>query len=96
VVKGGGEQSLDLADGERDEAGVGGRDLVRPGGRRCLAIGGVPELCSRDGADGEGGHDEHEMAADRGVEPGLALVQAEVVLPELESFLDGAISVLRP
>jgi hypothetical protein len=69
VVKGGGEQSLDLADGERDEAGVGGRDLVRPGRRRCLAIGGVPELCSRDGADGEGGHDEHEMAADRGVEP---------------------------
>jgi hypothetical protein len=37
-------------------------------------------------ADSEGGHDEHEVAADRGVEPGLALVQAEVVLPELEIF----------
>lgn len=37
-----------------------------------------------DGADGEGGHDEHQVATDRGVKPGLALVQAGVVLGELE------------
>jgi hypothetical protein len=37
-----------------------------------------------DGADGQGGHDEHEVAADRGVEPGLALVRAGVILSEVE------------
>lgn len=31
-------------------------------------------------ADGQGGHDTHEVAADRGVEPRLALIQAEVIL----------------
>jgi len=86
LAEGGGEQPLDFADGERDQAGVAGRRLVWPGGRRCLGAGAVPELGGGDGADSEGGHDEYEVAADRGVEPRLALVQAEVVLPELESF----------
>ena len=86
LAEGGGEQPLDLVDGERDEAGVGGRCLVRPYRWRCLGPGAIPELGGGDGADGEGGHDEHEVAADRGVEPCLALVQAEVVLPRLESF----------
>jgi hypothetical protein len=49
----------------------------------------VFEVGGGDGTDGQGGHDQNEMAADRGVQPGLALVQAEVVLGELESFLDG-------
>jgi hypothetical protein len=44
---GGGEQPLDLVDGERDKAGVAGRRLVWPDGRRGLGVGAVPELaCS--------------------------------------------------
>jgi hypothetical protein len=66
--------------------GSRGRRLVWPGGRWRLGAGAVAELGGGDGADGEGGHDEHEVAADGGVEPCLALVQAEVVLSELESF----------
>jgi hypothetical protein len=37
------KQAPDLADGERDEAGVGGRRGVRPGWRGCLGVGAVPE-----------------------------------------------------
>ena len=60
---------------------------VRLAGRAAgLGGGAVPELGGGDGADREGGHDEHEVAEDRGVEPCLALVQAELVLSELESF----------
>jgi hypothetical protein len=88
LAEGGGEQPLDFVGGERDQAGVAGRRLVWSGGRRCLGVGAVPELGGGDCADGEGGHDEHEVAADRGVEPGLALVQAEVVLSEFESFFN--------
>ena len=86
LAEDGGEQPLHLVDRERDEAGVSGRRLVRPDGRRRLGAGAVPEPGGGNSADGEGGHDEHEVAEDRGVEPGLALVQAEVVLSELESF----------
>jgi hypothetical protein len=39
--------------------------------------------------DREGGHDQHGMAHDRDVEPRLALVQAEAVLPDLEIFFNG-------
>ncbi len=85
LAEGGGEQPLYFVDGERDQAGVAGRRLVWPGGQR-LGGGAVPELGGGDGADGEGGHDEHEVTADRGVEGCLALVQAELVLSELESF----------
>ena len=88
LAEGGGEQPLHFVDGERDQAGVAGWRLVWPGGRRCLGAGAVPELGGGDGADSEGGHDEHEVAADRGVEPCLALVQAEVVLSEFESFFN--------
>jgi hypothetical protein len=43
AFEGGGEQSLDLMDGERDEAGVGGRRVVRRGG--CWGLG-IGALCS--------------------------------------------------
>jgi hypothetical protein len=89
LAEGGGEQPLYFVDGERDQAGVTGRRIAWPGGRRCLGAGAVPELGGGDGADSEGGHDEHEVAADRGVEPRLALVQAEAVLAELESSFTG-------
>ena len=42
LAEGGGEQPLDFADGERDQAGVAGRRLVWPGGRRWLGVGAVP------------------------------------------------------
>ena len=80
-----GEKSPDLADGQRDESRVGGRRVARPGRRRGLGIGAVPELGGGDGADGQGGHDQHGVPGDRGVEADLRLVQAEEVLagPEL-------------
>ena len=68
--------------------GSGRRGLAWGYGRRCLGVGPVPELRGGHGADGQGRHDQHEVAEDRGIEPGLALVQAEAVLPELEIFLD--------
>jgi hypothetical protein len=57
-----------LADGPRNE-------YTNP-----VGIGAVPELGGGDRADSQGGHDQHCVAEDRGVEPGLALVQAEAVL----------------
>src|ERR1039457_3183182 len=84
----GGEQASDLRDGERDEAGVGGRRLVRAGRRRCLPVGLVAEKSGGDGADREGGAGQDGVPGDRGVEPDLGLVQAELVLPELESFFN--------
>ena len=62
---------------------------MRPAGRaaapRCRC---GPELGGGDGADREGGHDQHGVPQDRGVGPGLALVQAEGVLAELEALLN--------
>ena len=89
AAEGGGEQALDLVDGQRDQPGVGGRLVVRPGGRRGLGVGAVPQLRGGDGADGQGGHDQHGVRQDRGVEAGLALVQAEAALAELEALLHG-------
>jgi hypothetical protein len=87
AVEGDGEQSPDLADGERDEARVGRRRGVRPRGRWRLGVSPVPELGGGDRADRQGGHDQHGVPEDRGVEPGLALVQAEAALSGLEAFL---------
>jgi hypothetical protein len=87
MVEGGGEESLDLGDGQRDQPGLGWRRLVRCARWWRLGIGAVGEVGSGDRADREGGHDQHRMPLDRGVEPRLALVQAEVVLAELEILL---------
>ena len=84
----GGGQALDLVDGERDQAGVCGRLVVQAGGRRGLGVGAFPQLGGGDRADREGGHDQHEVPQDRGVEPGLALVEAEAALSELEALLN--------
>jgi hypothetical protein len=92
------EQSPDLADGERDEAGVGGRGVARTGRRGGLGVSAFPEQRGGDGADREGCHDQHDVPGDRGVEPGLALVQAEAALagdlspacpPIVQPFRDG-------
>jgi hypothetical protein len=83
-----GEQPPDLGDGERNEAGIG-RWRVGAGRRRGLGAGPVPEPGGGNCADREGGHDEYEVAQDRGVEPGLALVQAEAALWEPEAFSTG-------
>jgi hypothetical protein len=80
------EQAFYLRGGERDHPRVGRRGLVRRQGRRGLGIGAVPELGGGDGADRQGGHDQHDVTLDRGVKPGLALIQAEAVLPEPEIF----------
>ena len=82
----GGEQALDLGDGQRDHAGFGRWWLVRAGGGRCLGVGAVFQQRGGDGADGQGGHDQHGVTEDRGVEAGLALVEPEAVLAEFEIF----------
>jgi hypothetical protein len=48
----GGQQSLDLRDGQRDHAGLGGRRLIRPDRGRCLGVGAVLDQGGGDGADG--------------------------------------------
>ena len=42
-----------------------------------------------DGADGEGGHGEHDVAQHGGVEADLAVVEPEVVLAEVEGSSTG-------
>ena len=81
-----GEQAGDLGDGQRDHARVGGGRLAGPDRRRCLGIGAVLEQGGGDGADGQGGHDQHGVPGDRGVEPDLGLIEAEAVLAGPESF----------
>ena len=86
AVECGGEESFDLADGERDETRIGGRRGARAGRRRGLVVGAVAELGGGDRTDGEGRHDQDKVAEDSGVVAGLALVQAEAALPELSSL----------
>ena len=85
--EGPGEQPAGLADGERDEAGAGRRCGVRAGGWRGLGAGAVPEHRGGDGADRESGHDQHDVPKDRGIETGLALVQAEAAFAQFEALL---------
>jgi hypothetical protein len=80
----GGEQAADLRDGQRDHPGIGRGRLIRPDRWRCLGIGGVAEQRGGDSADRQCGHDQHDMAGDRDVEPDLGLVKPEAVLAELE------------
>ena len=82
----GGEDALDLRDGQRDHAGFWRWRLIGPDRGRCLGIGAVFQQGGGDGADGQGGHDQYGVAEDRSVEPGLALVQPEAVLAEFEIF----------
>ena len=84
----GGEQALDLRDSQRDHAWFGGRRLIGPDRGWCLGIGAVFQEGGGDGADRQGGHHQHGVAEDRGVQAGLALVEAEAVLAELEIFLN--------
>ena len=91
-----GEQSPDLADGQRDEAGLGGRRGVRAGGRRGRGAGAVTESRGGDCADREGGHNQHDVPQYRGLEPGLALVQAEAALSQLEALLHWPAQPCRP
>jgi hypothetical protein len=77
----------------RTDSGIspGSAGACRPGPRAAgLGVGAVPQLGGGDGADREGGHDQHDVPQDRGVEAGLALVQAEAALPELEALLPPA------
>ena len=82
-----GEEAPGLGDGKRDKARVGGWRVTWPGWRRGLGAGAVLEHRCGDGADREDGHDQHEVAQDRGVEPGLALVQPDAALSGLEGLL---------
>jgi len=84
----GGEDPLDLRDRQGDHSGFCRGFLAGLGGPGCLAAGAGAEQGGGDRADREGGHDQHDVAQDGGVEPGLALVQAEAVLPEFEIFFN--------
>src|SRR5689334_11594149 len=82
----GGEQTLDLGDGQRDHAGLVRWLLVRADRGRGLGAGAVPEQGGGDGADRQRGHDQHQVAGDRAVQACLALVEAEAVLAKFEIF----------
>ena len=82
------EQFLDLGHGESDEGEVG-RWWFGRAGRGAGWFGVVSGLRGGDGADGESGHDQHDVSHDRGVQAGLGLVEAELVLAELVVFFDG-------
>ena len=84
---GGVEQALDPRDGQRDQAGIGRRQVIRAGRRRGPGVGSRAGLGGGDDADGERGHDRHGVPGDRGVQPDLGLVRAEVVLAELKALL---------
>src|SRR5207245_9034802 len=75
-----------FGDGQRDHARGGWGWLARPDGRRRLGIGAVAQQGGGDGADSQGGHDQHGVAGDRGVEADLGLVQTEAVLTEFKAF----------
>jgi hypothetical protein len=76
-----GEQAPGFWDGERDHAGVGGRGLIGPDWRWCLGAGAVAQEGGGDGADGQGGHDQHGVPGDRGVEADLGLAGPKQPLP---------------
>jgi hypothetical protein len=75
-----GEQPPGLGDGERDHAGVGGRGLVWECRGGWLGAGAAAELGGGDGADGQGGHDQHGVPGDGGVEADLGLIEPEAAL----------------
>jgi hypothetical protein len=54
-----------------------------------LGVAAVPEQGGGDGAGRQGGHDQHGVAGDRGVEADLGLIEAETVLAELKSSSTG-------
>jgi hypothetical protein len=81
-------QAPGFRDGERDHPQVGGRSLVRVGRSGRLGVGAAAEQGGSDRADGQGGHDQHGVPGDRGIEAGLGLAGAEAVLAELEIFFN--------
>jgi hypothetical protein len=80
------EQAPGLWDGERDHPWAGGRGLVWVDRWRCLGAGAAAQQRGGDGADGQGGHDQHGVPGDRGIEADLGLVQPEAALAELEAL----------
>ena len=52
----------------------------------CPGVGAAAEQGGGDGADGQGGHDQHGVPGDRVVEADLGLAEAEASLPGLEIF----------
>ena len=81
------EQSFDLGDGQGDQTEILGWQVIgcdrqdRPGSPGSGLSGG-------DRADGERGQGEHDVPQQRSVEAYLGVVESEVVLAELEPFLD--------
>ena len=68
------EQAAGFRDGQRDHPRVGGRRLVWECRGGCLGVGAAAEQGGGDGADGQGGHDQHGVPGDGGVEADLGLV----------------------
>ena len=83
------EQACGLRDGERDHAGVGRRGLLWPDRRRRPGIAAAAQQGGGDGADGQGGHDQHGVPGDRGVEPDLDSSSPKQPLPDRKSSSTG-------
>ena len=80
-------QSPDLGDAQRDQAGVVRRWFVRACRWRGGAVGGLTHLGGGDRAGCEGDDGQDDVAQQRGVEADLAVVEAELVLADLEILL---------
>jgi hypothetical protein len=78
-----GEQPGGLGDGQRSHSRIGGQGLVWPdrGGCPCA---GAAEQGGCDGAYGQGGHDQHSVPGDRGMQPDLGLIEPEAAFPGSE------------
>jgi hypothetical protein len=81
-----GEQATGFRDGERDHPELVWPGLVWERWGWCGGAGAAAEQGGRDGADGQGGHDQDGVPGDRGVEADLGLVEPETVLPGLGIF----------
>ena len=53
-------------------------------------MGAVAEQGGGDDADGQGGHEQHGVLGNGGLEPDLGLVESEAGLAELEIFFAGS------
>ena len=76
-VRRAGEQAGGFRDGQRDHPRIGGERLIRAGRWRRLGIGAVVQQGGGDRADRQGGHDQHGVPGDRGVQADLGLAEAE-------------------
>jgi len=92
AAQGAGEQvvqAFGLGDGEWDQPGAFGWQVVGADRWRGEGVGAVVGVGGGGRADGEGGEDQDQVPVDGGVKAELGVVEPEMVLAELVVFLHG-------